>query len=277
VATPPQSRSPFRSASHGWCTWQYKPFSNTLLGHYRKGKPPGYEGPDDLRTLARRDAGRGGVSDCLRAERWWFAGLRLGLPAPKLRSRTPTSKSDSSLRPATTGRLVSVPPVIPTSDRRPRRRQPRRIRVFQSSHRFPLEQDYQATLFDDFDVEKQYMALKHEFSGVGPTLAVDMGQSLGFWGLQLIASGRGSVLFGHLDSSAEGNQPGSYEMVDAQHAVGTCEAEIGVQWKGQLQYGLSAFARCGYEGQVWLGTASPNDIDGNLMFEGLSVAFGLTR
>lgn len=114
------------------------------------------------------------------------------------------------------------------------------------------------------------------YKGIGPTVAIELERPVGLCGLSLLGAARGSVLFGDEESSFV-DSPG-YPYVKTEHVIlGIAEIEIGVQWACDLSNGVRAFARGGYEGQLWSDAGSPNTPNGDMGFEGFSVAFGFAR
>lgn len=139
-----------------------------------------------------------------------------------------------------------------------------------------IDQDYQATgAFDDLVVGYR------DFKGLGPIVGLDWRRPVGSWGI--FGGVRGSLLFGetdlHIDAIRFEYDPRyhSFDWNDSAAIIGVAEAEIGVEWTRTLASGAILFLRFGYEGQLWLDAGSPNSPNGNLGFEGFSLAFGFDR
>ena len=58
---------------------------------------------------------------------------------------------------------------------------------------------------------------------------------------------------------------------------GIVAATIGVQYDREVCCGTDLFARLSWEGQYWNGFGSPVSTEGDLIFQGLGIAFGLRR
>jgi len=112
------------------------------------------------------------------------------------------------------------------------------------------------------------------YKGIGPTVAMELERPVGLCGLSLLGAVRGSALFG--DEEYWFFAPPT--QTKTEHVIlGIAEIEIGVQWACDLRNGTRAFARGGYEGQLWSDAGSPNTPNGDMGFEGFSLALGFAR
>lgn len=104
----------------------------------------------------------------------------------------------------------------------------------------------------------------HNFRGAGPTLAVEARRDLGFWGLGLYGSARGSLLFGTGRQNAflvnNGNLLATAS-ASRSDVLPVTELELGLDWCKQIK-NCRFFVQAAVVGQVWYGTgnAANNDI-----------------
>lgn len=140
-----------------------------------------------------------------------------------------------------------------------------------------IDQDYRAT-----DAVDDLVVAHRNFRGLGPIVGLDWRRPVRSWGF--FGGVRGSVLFGETDLHIDAidYNPADwryreYNWSDSAAIIGVAEAEIGVEWTRTLASGAILFLRFGYEGQLWLDAGSPNSCNGNLGFDGFSLAFGFDR
>lgn len=122
------------------------------------------------------------------------------------------------------------------------------------------------------EVNSAFESATNSFSGVGPTLMLDVQRPIGFFGLALYANARAGLLFG---SRHEGDftatvtnpggggatviTPGAPFTYRSDQTVGFGEVELGVEWAGQFGRFLP-FARLGFEARDYLNTGNSQSI-----------------
>jgi hypothetical protein len=148
-----------------------------------------------------------------------------------------------------------------------------------------LSQNYNANLVSQ-NVGADIEALRsgHNFSGAGPTLALEARRPLGNTGFAVYGNIRGSLLFGEaeqrvylLTTSPGLFGPNSYASLfranrDTFLPVG--EMELGAEYSRIFGW-IHPFIRTGLVAQSWFGAGSASSDGGNLGFLGLEVSAGL--
>jgi hypothetical protein len=142
-----------------------------------------------------------------------------------------------------------------------------------------LRYDYAATVID---VVVQEMSTGYaSFEGVGPSAFIDFQAPIRQSSLSVVGGLRGAVLFGRghdVEVVSDLITPSLTSVIEiADRSTGVLEASIGLQYDRALSGGADAFARCAWEGQLWMDVGSPTYAGGDMALEGLSVAFGITR
>lgn len=98
----------------------------------------------------------------------------------------------------------------------------------------------------------------HNFRGAGPTLGIEARRDLGFWGLGLYGSARGSLLYGTGRQNAF--LVGSGSLVATASAsrsdvIPVTELELGLDWCKQIKQ-CRFFVQAAVVGQVWYGAGN---------------------
>jgi hypothetical protein len=146
-----------------------------------------------------------------------------------------------------------------------------------------LQQNYGATVTDN-GVPLELLSWRRRFEGVGPTVSAELRRPVGQCGLSLVASGRGSLLFGRKNltrlylnpyDQSDPPAPPLLRLHNADEVVGAGQLEVGAQWDRQLAKGGSLFVRASYEGQLWADAGAPTLTF--LGFEGFNLTLGFAR
>jgi len=104
-----------------------------------------------------------------------------------------------------------------------------------------------------------------DFDGVGPTLALEIRRPVGAGGLALVATTRGSLLFGESEFASTLQEPrrrGAAEvnrtftaMEEENDVVYTAELQLGAEYRRAMRNGAALSFRVLFEGQLWGGAA----------------------
>jgi hypothetical protein len=140
--------------------------------------------------------------------------------------------------------------------------------------------------------DADFIRAGHNFSGVGPTAALEARRPLGDTAFSLYSSARGALLFGRSRSQAfqrtrevrtvtptrglastvnTTTVTGNNDSRDDLLPVG--DLELGAEWArdtGRIRF----FVRTGFVGQVWFGAGNATSENGNLGFLGLTLMAG---
>jgi len=127
----------------------------------------------------------------------------------------------------------------------------------------------------------QELRWSRRFSGLGPTVRMELRRPLGDFGLEFFGAGGGALLFGKKDlyrtvaPDVVSPDPDTVTLDDEDEVVGCGGMELGLQWTRPLARGGNLFVRGAWEGQLWTDAGAPTLTF--LGFEGFSMAFGITR
>jgi len=140
-------------------------------------------------------------------------------------------------------------------------------------------------LFDPEDEASFDLTLANWFDGIGPTLFTEFRRPIGSCGLALVATGRGSVLFGSRHVVLTGTDefgvlPGTLMSLGEEHdtVLGIAEIQMGAEWAKDLSGGSRLFLNTLWEGQYWASSGGLlNLINNDVGLMGFSVGCGLMR
>ncbi len=146
-----------------------------------------------------------------------------------------------------------------------------------------IEQSYFAELRNRANELRGQIDYEHSTDGIGPTVSALVRRQLGNW-FHIYSRARGSVLFG--DTMANLAAIEDADLVNSFNSQHT-ESRDGFLPIGELQVGLEtqtplrgcqrAFARVGFEGQVWGNVGNASQLEGDVGFVGFHVGFGFIR
>jgi len=132
-----------------------------------------------------------------------------------------------------------------------------------------ISQDYNATLISEVDAFSGVISSGHNFSGAGPTIAVEGSLNLGDSGFALLASTRGSLLFGHgrqtafahFNDEGEGNEILNLALEQKNDDVlPVWDLELGGEYS--RSYGnVNYFFQAAFVAQVWFGAGNAANND----------------
>lgn len=116
-------------------------------------------------------------------------------------------------------------------------------------------------------------AFGSRFEGVGPTAFAEFKRPIADSGLSLVANARGALLFGDGRWTDMGeNQASGSDIV-----VGVGEVQLGMEYSRQLGYGVTGFAQCVWEGQLWSNATQMLRHRDDLGLMGIALNFGIAR
>ena len=145
---------------------------------------------------------------------------------------------------------------------------------------------------DATDVEQQDFGISYynRFNGTGPTLFAELRRPIGESGFALVATGRGSLLFGTRRvglATSEAVAVGDFtslqiptfgfrEKHDSTVSVG--EVQMGAEWSRQIGRGASLYVDVLWEGQIWAGSGGiTNLVNDDVGFVGFTLSAGILR
>ena len=141
-----------------------------------------------------------------------------------------------------------------------------------------MNQDFNAVVTEN-GLTTQSMSLYRSFQGIGPTVSIDFHHPVGTHGLAFLAKARGAYVFG--DEDLDFYQDIGTDAVQYHRGISrgmaTGDLEVGFEWQRRLSCGANLLLRTTYEGQIYANAGAPNCVDGDLAFEGLTFAAGITR
>ncbi len=111
------------------------------------------------------------------------------------------------------------------------------------------------------------------FEGVGPTAFVELKRPIASSGFSLVANARGALLFGNgrwFETLAD-------EASGSDITVGVGEVQLGAEYSRELGYGVTGFAQCVWEGQLWSNATQMLLHRDDLGLMGMALNFGIAR
>lgn len=117
------------------------------------------------------------------------------------------------------------------------------------------------------------------FDGVGPTVALDLHRPVGFGGLALFGSARGSILFGETNQTivAASTTTSGLETRTEQEVLGIFEVRLGPEWAYTLADGSRFYTRGTVDAQLWQNAGSSTNDAADLGLIGFGFEIGLMR
>ena len=146
-----------------------------------------------------------------------------------------------------------------------------------------LESDFDARAVNAAGVIDERVTNYHDFEGFGPTLSMMMSRPFGDKGLGFYVNARTSILFGDRNQTITELKAGATAPVygtdtaSGDEALIISELGVGLMYARPIKHNCIAFVRGGYEGQVWFDAGNPVNTRGDMVLEGLSLAFGIMR
>ncbi|MEM1060691.1 MAG: Lpg1974 family pore-forming outer membrane protein [Planctomycetota bacterium] len=143
-----------------------------------------------------------------------------------------------------------------------------------------FEQDYEAVLTDGGVVEASSTASRR-FDGIGPTIFAEVRRPVGLTGLSLLASLRGSLLYGeHKDGFTTfvgGPAGGTTEVASFNNddLIPVGELQLGGEWSFWLTRCSVFSLALAWEAQIWEGAGSNVAREGDLGLDGFNLTLGL--
>ena len=117
-----------------------------------------------------------------------------------------------------------------------------------------------------------------QFSGIGPTVFAEWRRPIGATRFSLLASIRGSMLYGESETTAFERRPGGSTWnyhAENDDFVAVGETQLGGEWSAWISQRSVLFVQAAFETQYWMGVGTAFDEDDDLGLIGLNTTVGL--